>query len=83
MVEFTLKNQEDLIQTFLDLQDINSVSKLHYRQAVKRYFTWCDDHGLNVLTANKIDVLKYKQSMIDEKLSTYSICLYLTAVRLF
>ena len=83
MKELTLKNQEELIQTFLDLQDISETSKLHYRQSVKRYFTWCDNHGLNVLNANKIDVLKYKQSMIEEKLSTYSICLYLTAVRLF
>ena len=83
MEELTVKNQEDLIETFLDLQDINSVSKLHYRQSLKRYFQWCDTQGLNVMAVNKMDILKYKHSMIDEKLSTYSICLYLSVVRQF
>lgn len=81
MNELIRKNSPGLIETILNLQDISLLSKLKYRQAIQRFFTWCDSQGLDIGLVTKMDILKYKSSMLD--LSANSICFYITVIRRF
>lgn len=74
---------QEMINAFIDAQDVKESSRMTYRRAIKPYFIWIKDNNLTVSTLVRQDVLNYKRYLINTGLSPLSIGSYLTAVRKF
>ena len=73
---------ESMVQSFLDDQDISGSSKATYERSLKQFICWLDETGRsgNMDTLQREDILQYKSWLLDQR-SSYTVTLYLTAVR--
>jgi integrase/recombinase XerC/integrase/recombinase XerD len=72
---------EDLVQEFIQAQDVRQGSREAYRKAVVRFLTWMRKSGIDV--PGRQTIIDYKRTMMDEGLSANTIAVYITAVRKF
>lgn len=70
-----------LVNDFLAERDVSKKTKTVYRGALKVFFDWINQHGIQPIT--KADILRYKNELRAERKSAYTISLYLSAIRLF
>ncbi len=68
---------------FLASQDVKQSSRDLYDRTIKPFFTWIDKVELPLTEVNRVELLKYKQFLLDKGLSPLTIGGYLTAVRKF
>jgi len=72
-----------LIDTFVSSQDVKPNSKALYKRTVKQFFNWLIVNGLELKTLSRIEIIKYKEYLLEAGLSTLTIDSYLVAVRKF
>jgi len=72
---------ESFIEDFLLAQDVSPSSRESYRKGLKRFLEWLKGQG--VTNPSRETILSYKESLINEGLSSFSISAYIVAVRKF
>jgi len=72
---------ESFIEDFLLAQDVSPSSRESYRKGLKRLLEWLKGQG--VTNPSRETILSYKESLINEGLSSFSISAYIVAVRKF
>jgi len=71
---------EELIQNFLDDQDISGSSKDTYSRSLKQFISWIYETGRDgKLDLQREDILEYKDYLAEK--SSYTVTLYMTSVR--
>lgn len=72
----------DLISSFLSSQDISGSSRDTYSRSLKQFTSWLYETGkAGRLDLQREDILDYKDYLIAQKKSSYTVTLYITAVR--
>ena len=73
----------DLMDRFIDAQDISENSKATYRRELRQFTAWLEQTGrserMHLLTRQ--DILAYKQDLISTGRSSYTVSGYMVAVR--
>lgn len=75
------KSVNEIISDFLDVQDVNELSKKEYTAVINHFKRWIVVNKLEFWKLKRADILQYKCDMIARGMSTYTIALYLTLVR--
>lgn len=75
--------QSELTDQFINSQDVRPSSKALYRRTLKQYFSWLHATGIQLPAVTRIEILRYKQDLLDNGLSSLTVGSYLTVVRKF
>ncbi len=78
-----LPSYDVLIDTFVNSQDVRLNSRALYKRTVKLFFNWLIVNGLELKTLTRVEIIKYKEYLLEAGLSTLTIDSYLVAVRKF
>jgi integrase/recombinase XerD len=76
-------SKEDMMQQFLNNQDVKPSSKSLYGRTLRQYFAWVDAKGLQHGSITRINILQYKEDLLAGGHSPLTVGSYLTAVRKF
>jgi len=76
-----LPDAESLTLAFLSAQDIKASSRETYQRALRQFFLWLKKSGKT--NPDRSAILEYKASLRDRGLSSYSLAVYIVAVRRF
>ncbi len=79
-------NLDQLVEAFLQSQDVSVKSKIVYRRALKRFKQFLaqrEEHGVQQGYLTKADLIHYKSQLLAQGLSPRTGNLYLTSVRQF
>lgn len=79
-VEPTLSQLTD---NFINSQDVKPSSKELYRRTIKQYFNWIAETNIRLQDITRVEVLQYKQALLDSGLSPLTVGSYITVVRKF
>lgn len=74
---------EELVDKFIDSQDVKESSKLLYRRTLKQYFNWVEDKGYLLSEIARPQLLEYKQDLLNSDKSSLTVGSYITSVRRF
>jgi integrase/recombinase XerC/integrase/recombinase XerD len=74
---------QELIAQFINSQDVRMSSKGLYSRTLKQYFNWLQRSGVNLAEVSRVEILRYKQELLDSGLSPLTVGSYLTVVRKF
>lgn len=79
----TAPGLEELVERFLEAQDISSSSRETYRRQLRQFVGWLQQTGRasRLETMSREDILTYKQKLLESGLSSYSVNGYLVTVR--
>jgi integrase/recombinase XerD len=72
-----------LIKKFLAERDVVKLSKRQYEFNINRFVTWAMLQGKSFGELGISDVLKYKQSLLDENKTDLTVASYMTTLKLF
>jgi len=74
---------EDLVDTFLKDQDIAGSSRSTYSRSLLKYLSWLRETSRSerLSSLQRDDILAYKDYLLTQKLSSYTVSLYITAIR--
>lgn len=73
----------DLINAFINDQDVRQSSKSNYQRILKQYFSWVNNSNLRFSDLTRVDVLRYKDELLSAGMSSLSVGTYLSTVRRF
>lgn len=74
---------EELVDRFIEAQDVKQSSKLLYRRTLKQYFNWVEDKGYLLSEIARPQLLEYKQDLLSSDKSSLTVGSYITSVRRF
>lgn len=74
---------EELIDRFIEAQDVKQSSKLVYRRTLKQYFSWVDSKNYLLSEIARPQLLEYKEELLNSKKSSLTVGSYITSVRRF
>ena len=74
---------EELVDSFINSQDVKESSKLLYRRTLKQYFNWVEDKGYLLSEIARPQLLEYKQDLLSSDKSSLTVGSYITSVRRF
>ena len=74
---------EELVDSFINSQDIKLSSKLLYRRTLKQYFKWVDSKGYLLSEIARPQLLQYKEELLSSGMSSLTVGSYITSVRRF
>lgn len=74
---------EELLNKFINDQDVKESSKSVYRRSLTQYFAWVQRTGHSLDSITRAELLEYKVSMLETGLSSLTIGSYITSVRRF
>jgi integrase/recombinase XerD len=74
---------DELVDTFLNSQDVRSNSKLVYRRTLKQYFNWVNKKGYLLSEIARPQILEYKEELLRSGMSSLTVGSYITSVRRF
>ena len=74
---------EELVQAFLASQDIKPASKATYSRSLKQFTSWLQETGRSTRmeTLNRLDILAYRDSLLESGKSAYTVQAYLASVK--
>jgi integrase/recombinase XerD len=72
---------EDLIDKFINSQDVVLGSKLLYRRTLKQYFSWVNSKGYLISEIARPQLLEYKDELLNSGKSSLTVGSYITSVR--
>ena len=73
----------ELVDQFIASQDVRTSSKDLYRRTLNLYFSWLLRAGLQIRDITRVEILRYKQDLLDNGMSPLTVGSYLTVVRKF
>jgi integrase/recombinase XerD len=74
---------EDLVNSFIEAQDVKQTSKLLYRRTLKQYFSWVNKKGYLLTEIARPQLLEYKEDLLSYGMSSLTVGSYITSVRRF
>lgn len=74
---------EELVDSFINSQDVKQSSKDLYRRTLKQYFSWVDKKGYLLSEIARPELLEYKEELLASGMSSLSVASYITSVRRF
>ena len=74
---------KELVDRFIEAQDVKPSSRSLYRRTLSLYFTWTVERNLDLREITRADLLAYKDSLFERGLSSLSVGSYLTVLRKF
>jgi len=74
---------EDLVDSFINSQDVKLSSKLLYRRTLKQYFNWVDKKSYLLSEIARPQLLEYKEELLSSGMSSLTVGSYITSVRRF
>ena len=74
---------EELVDSFINSQDVKQSSKLLYRRTLKQYFNWVDKKSYLLSEIARPQLLEYKDELLLSGMSSLTVGSYITSVRRF
>jgi len=74
---------EELVDSFINSQDVKLSSKLLYRRTLKQYFNWVYQKGYLLSEIARPQLLEYKDELLLSGMSSLTVGSYITSVRRF
>ena len=74
---------EELVDSFINSQDVKLSSKLLYRRTLKQYFNWVDKKNYLLSEIARPQLLEYKDELLLSGMSSLTVGSYITSVRRF
>lgn len=74
---------EELVDSFIEAQDVRESSKLLYRRTLKQYFNWVESKKYRLSEIARPQLLEYKQELLNSDKSSLTTGSYITSVRRF
>jgi len=74
---------EELVDRFIEAQDVKQSSKLLYRRTLKQYFNWVESKSYLLSEIARPQLLEYKEELLASGLSSLTVGSYITVVRRF
>ena len=74
---------EDLVDSFINSQDVKLSSKLLYRRTLKQYFNWVESKSYLLSEIARPQLLEYKEELLNSNMSSLTVGSYITSVRRF
>jgi integrase/recombinase XerC/integrase/recombinase XerD len=74
---------EELVDSFINSQDVKLSSKLLYRRTLKQYFNWVDKKSYLLSEIARPQLLEYKEELLNSGMSSLTVGSYITSVRRF
>ena len=74
---------ENLVDSFINSQDVKLSSKLLYRRTLKQYFSWVNKKNYSLSEIARPQLLEYKEELLKSNLSSLTVGSYITSVRRF
>jgi len=74
---------ETIIEQFLYDQDVRERSRTAYRRALKQFFLWVQDAGLDPWQLQRNHIIAYKHHQLERGLAPATVAAYITALRQF
>jgi integrase/recombinase XerC/integrase/recombinase XerD len=74
---------EELVDSFINSQDVKVSSKLLYRRTLKQYFNWVDKKNYQLSEIARPQLLEYKDELLSSGMSSLTVGSYITSVRRF
>jgi integrase/recombinase XerD len=74
---------DELVDSFLEAQDVKLSSKLLYRRTLKQYFTWVEKKSYLLSQIARPQLLEYKEDLLRSGMSSLTVSSYVTSVRRF
>ena len=74
---------EELVDSFINSQDVKQSSKLLYRRTLKQFFNWVAKKGYSLSVIARPELLEYKEELLASGMSSLTVGSYITSVRRF
>ena len=74
---------EELVDRFIEAQDVKQSSKLLYRRTLKQYFKWVESKSYLLSEIARPQLLQYKEELLSSGMSSLTVGSYITSVRRF
>jgi integrase/recombinase XerC/integrase/recombinase XerD len=74
---------EELVDSFINSQDVKQSSKLLYRRTLKQYFNWVTKKAYLLSEIARPQLLEYKEELLSSNKSSLTVGSYITSVRRF
>ena len=74
---------EELVDRFIEAQDVKQSSKLLYRRTLKQYFNWVESKSYLLSEIARPQLLEYKEELLNSNKSSLTVGSYITSVRRF
>jgi integrase/recombinase XerC/integrase/recombinase XerD len=77
------KRLRELVDEFIQAQDVKPSSKAQYQRTLKQYFSWVSNQGYLLSEISRPQVLGYKEHLLSSGMSSLTVGSYITSVRRF
>jgi integrase/recombinase XerD len=74
---------EELVDRFINSQDVKLSSKLLYRRTLKQYFNWVNKKSYLLSEIARPQLIEYKEEILGSGMSSLTVGSYITSVRRF
>ena len=74
---------DELVDSFINSQDVKQISKLLYRRTLKQYFNWINKKGYLLSEIARPQLIQYKEELLSSGMSSLTVGSYITSVRRF
>lgn len=71
----------ELLEAFLQAQDISKASKNTYRRQLRQFGDWLEETGRSLFELQREDILAYKNRLREDGKSAYTVSGYMVAIR--
>jgi len=73
----------ELVDSFINSQDVKQNSKDLYRRTLRQYFNWVDKKGYSLSQIARPQLLEYKEELLSSGMSSLTVASYITSIRRF
>ena len=74
---------EDLVNSFINAQDVKQSSKKLYRRTLQQYLNWVDKKIYLLSEIARPQIIEYKEELLSSGMSSLTVGSYITSVRRF
>lgn len=83
IVQVTPQRIEELLDSFINSQDVKQSSKELYKRTLNLYFSWIMKKGYSLSEIARPQLLEYKEELLSSGMSSLTVGSYITSVRRF
>ena len=81
--QITQINPQDIIESFINSQDVRQSSKNLYRRTIKQFFSWVSQKDYKFSELARPQIIEYKEDLLSQGKSSLTVGSYITSVRKF
>jgi integrase/recombinase XerD len=83
VVILTTPGISTMVDSFISDQDIKQNSKDLYRRTLQQYLNWVDEKYYSLADITRVEILEYKEKLLNSGMSSLTVGSYITSVRRF